>query len=384
MPLWAAQGERFEHQSNLWAKARQDDQIRMSPSQAKDFLEPESQSLERRYRPGCKDSPILRHHSDRSGNHRRILERCREFDNLNFASTQLQEEQERELTPETEQERQVQRPPPATPAKHNLHADLRSFVSTGILKKPSIAYKSAFEALRNTTAASHLDVSQFPSGLLVTNDFATTVQVSKGSHSMDVYQRPVQWVLTSSCTDGSSGRKIARHMIIVSPYEASHLLPEIRNSKKVAIHLYAPRQNLSFSSLDRLRLYNVPAGSDGIGIPDPLKIQLNLFSGQLYVGSYSEYRELCDFLGVASVKTPEGLTVAADGFIVGGNQARKTTFSQSPLKFLKVLMSQIRKECQEISKTHVGKILDGRLLGLSDFPSPTETTTALSLRTRTN
>lgn len=47
-------------------------------------------------------------------------------------------------------------------------------------------------------------------------------------------------------------------MIIVSPFKANHLLPEIQKSTFVTLHLYAPRQNEGFSSLDRLDLYSVP------------------------------------------------------------------------------------------------------------------------------
>jgi hypothetical protein len=61
-------------------------------------------------------------------------------------------------------------------------------------------------------------------------------------------------------------------------------------------------------------------------IPDSIKIQLDLFAGQLYIGSYIEYQQLCDFLGMAYIKTTEGLTVADDGFMLGENE--KTTFTK--------------------------------------------------------
>ncbi|KAH1292944.1 hypothetical protein KXX11_009488 [Aspergillus fumigatus] len=161
-----------------------------------------------------------------------------------------------------------------------------------------------------------------------------------------------------------------------------HLLPEVRRSTGATIHLYAPRQNLSFVSLDRLDLYNIPSRPDSIDIPDDLKIQLNLFAGQLYIASYPEYLRLCDTLGVASAATPDNFTVAADGFILQGNVTSKSTFSQSPLKFLQVLLSQIRKDGQDISKTHIGRLLDGRLLELRDFDPAIEefTPTSLSIR----
>jgi hypothetical protein len=316
---------------------------------------------------------------------RLISERCRVFDDLNFASAQLREEQERELAPEIEQERQIERPPPATPNQHSLHADLLAFVSTGILKEQSSAYRPAFEALRNTSAARYLDVSQFPSGLRVTTDFATTIQLQKGSSCLsDTYQRPVQWVLTHSIYDSTSGKRSANQVMIIIPYEAMHLLPVVRRSTGATIHLYAPRQNLSFVPLDRLDLYNIPSRPDAIDIPDDLKMQLNLFAGQLYIASYREYLRLCDTLGVASVATPENFSVAADGFILRGNVTSKSTFSQSPLKILKVLLSQIRKDGQDISKTHIGKILDGKLLELRDFDSAIEELMPTRLRIRSH
>ena len=112
------------------------------------------------------------------------------------------------------------------------------------------------------------------------------------------------------------------------------------------------------------------AATASIKIPDSIRIQLDLFAGQLYIGSYIEYQQLCDFLGVAYIKTPEGLTVADDGFILGENE--KTTFSRSPLKFLEALMSQVRKDCQVIDKTHLGKILRGMILCPSDFQPSAE------------
>ncbi|KAF7592481.1 hypothetical protein BBP40_000216 [Aspergillus hancockii] len=383
MPLWAAQGKRYVHQCRLWEAASQGGKVQLSLSRASEFLEPEAQSLDDRYRPRRGDAPVLHHQSDESTPMCLISERCREFDDLNFASAQLREEQERELAPEIEQERQIERPPPAKPNQHCLHEDLLTFVSTGILKEHSSAFRPAFEALRNTSAARYLDLSQFPSGLRVTTDFATTIQLREGSSSLsDTYQRPVQWVLTHSIYDSTSGKRNASQVIIISPYEAMHLLPEVRRSAGATIHLYAPRQNLSFVSLDRLDLYNIPSRPDSIDIPDDLKIQLNLFAGQLYIASYPEYLRLCDTLGVASAATPDNFSVAADGFILRGNVTSKSTFSQSPLKFLQVLLSQIRKDGQDISKTHIGKLLDGRLLELRDFDSAIEelTPTRLSIR----
>ncbi|KAL4895588.1 hypothetical protein BDV59DRAFT_211254 [Aspergillus ambiguus] len=366
IPLWAVQGERFERQSNLWREIRKGGQTKMSASQAEAFLEPESKSLEQRYRPGFRNSSVPASESDDRETVRLIMDKCRQFCHINFGSTQLQEEQERELAPEIEQERQIQRPPSANAQKHYLHPDLCSFVSTGVLDTSSRCFMPAFKTLRTTSARKYLDVAQFLSELLVTSDFASAVQTPKGQPS-DSYMRPIEWVLTSS---GSSppDNAVVKHMVIISPYEANLLVSKVRESAAgVRMHLYAPRQKQSFPPLDKLTLYSVPARSTDIHIPKSLRIQLNLFSGQLYISSYDEYLEICDFLGVASVTAPDNMVVAADGWIVSGGQQTRT-FKQSPLKFLRVLMSQIRKDGQEIDKTHLGKIIDGKLLSKVDFP----------------
>ncbi|KAL4812455.1 hypothetical protein BDW67DRAFT_193625 [Aspergillus spinulosporus] len=378
IPLWAIQGERFERQNNLWNRSRRDGETKMTQTLAEGFLEQESQSIEQRYRPRSDHDapPFIQSNNDDNDNIRLILERCREFKDINFRSTQLQEEQERQLAPEVEQEREVQRPPPATPEDHSVHPDLRYFVATGILKEGSDAFMPAFQALADTSAAKYLNVSEFAehsdvaeptSGLLVTRDFARTVQVPKLlSSTMDDYQRPVQWVLTG-IADSSSRRneKTVKHMIVISPYEANELHSEIRKSKEVMVHLYAPRQNRNFPALDKLDLYTVPqADTVVLDIPAAIRIQLNLFAGQLYISSIDEYHEICSFLGIAYYAAPDGLTVSPDGFIMTPDKAK---FSKSPLKFLKVLMSQIRKDGQEVDKTHIGKLLDGKLLTIDDF-----------------
>ncbi|KAJ5185732.1 hypothetical protein N7472_010572 [Penicillium cf. griseofulvum] len=192
------------------------------------------------------------------------------------------------------------------------------------------------------------------------------VKVNGVSGTLDAFQRPVRWILTSSFPSPSGTARTVEHMIIISPYEANCLLPDIRRSKCVTLHQYAPRQNFAFGSLDKLSLYNVPEDSGTIEIPDELRMQLNLFAGQLYLESYAEYQRLCAFLGVASVATSGDICVDTHGFIESEDN-KGSAFRQSPIEFLKVLMSQIRKDAQDIDKTHVGRILNGLLLFPSDF-----------------
>jgi len=88
-------------------------------------------------------------------------------------------------------------------------------------------------------------------------------------------------------------------MVIISPFEANNLMPQIETSTAVHLHLYAPRSNLAFQPLDHLKLYTVPALPADWTVPVELVLQINLFAGQLYFRSYNEYKAACEFLGLA-------------------------------------------------------------------------------------
>ena len=69
-----------------------------------------------------------------------IRAKCREFELASFSNARLQEEQERELSPENEQERQVELPPALIPYIHDFHQDVNRFVHQGILDRNSNAF----------------------------------------------------------------------------------------------------------------------------------------------------------------------------------------------------------------------------------------------------
>ncbi|OJJ43588.1 hypothetical protein ASPZODRAFT_28243 [Penicilliopsis zonata CBS 506.65] len=331
IPLWAAQGRRFQRQEALW-------EADVDSVHAQLFLEDESQSLSERYQP--KQQEVID-----TAPADAITARCREFDNLDLAA-HFHEEQERELSPEIEQERHVQRPPPVDPAKHAIHPDVHRFISTG-MKATSSAFIPAFEALENTSIAGTFDLSQFPRNLWVTDDFARTV-LARGAS--DLYQRGVQWIITSQFS-----------MVIVSPYEADQLIDSIKKSTHVTLHIYGPRQNQRFRSLDSLDWYSVPSGRT---VPRESIVQLNLFAGQLYLGTFEEYVEVCNFLNLAWESTRDDQRIAADGFILDQTQSRR--FKTSPVQFLRGLLQSIRAH-GGMDRTHLGRMLDGVLLSRGDF-----------------
>ncbi len=178
----------------------------------------------------------------------------------------------------------------------------------------------------------------------------------------DAYQRPVQWIL-SSIDAGSSNT--VKYMVIISPFEAQELLPLINKCRKVTLHIYAPRPSLGFRPLDALDLFTAGRPFDARSVPRSLILQLNLFAGQLYLSSFTEYTEVCDFLGLAWRAAEEGVSVSTDGFIVPASG--QGGFKDSPVEFLKVLTTKIRRNCEGIEKTHLGKMLNGGLLEEADF-----------------
>lgn len=357
MAVWATQGRRHEHHEKLWERARVSN-APMTKADASEFLEQEAQSLEARYRPVIEDADTDIDHASQADEDL-ITERCRNFGSLNHRPSALNEEQERELAPEIQQERQVQKKLVAVPLQHHVHPDLRHFVSTGTLPEDSQCCIPALRTLAETSAAAHLDLETYNSNLLATVDFARPVR--GGSSTMfvsDSFQRSVQWILTSG-SDEEVG-----HMIIISPFEAQELLPDISNSERVSLHLYAPRLSLGYRRLDTLDLYTIPSRPPR-RIPQSLIIELNLFAGQLYFSSLDEYLRVSEFLQISIYERAGKQGV--DGNSQEGQQVVSSRVEQEPLKFFNVLMTKIRRNCESIDKTHVGYVLDDRILGAEHF-----------------
>ena len=396
VPLWAIQGERHLRQDEIWKRA--DKLGGFSPSMVEEYLEPEAMTLEQRYCPkpatnrdidlvnGMTNLTLGAQHSLQNDNltsqRAAINAKLIAFrDATDTApSATLQEEQERELAPEIEEERHVSRPPPRQALPHNLHPDVRQFINTGHIVKNSPAFIRPFAAFSKTSAAPLFDapLSAFPSDLLSTQDFARTVKEAGPAYCADAYQRGVQWVVTTNADCGTAMR-----MVIVSPWEASEIKRIIAtavqeqsqdsNLPPVALHAYLPRSSLAFRSMEDLKTYTVsavPVAADWTA-PAGLVMQLNLFAGQLYLGSYVEYVRLCRYLGLAYTENEGVEAVAQDGF-VGKKLYPECEFESSPVAFLAEVYKKIRRDCVGIEKTHMGKILAGQILTEADFEGAAE------------
>jgi hypothetical protein len=377
IPLWAMQGERFVRHKPLWDGVQADDKYTAAHAQALTFREKEARSLDDRYRPRVGDAQhtLARLSDTVDPGMQLVVERCQQFQDISFNASTLQEEQERELSPETEQERQIYKPAPAKPLRHELHPDIEHLARTGELSHsgPLWSSKTAFASLGETSLAK-LPAAETLGGkmrLLASRDFATSVERT-GHGSADEYQKSVQWVLSIRL----EGSTTIRQAMVISPFEACALIPIVEKSDISALHLYNARDNSAHDSLDELTFFTITNGSATaaepirLAFPRYLAMQLNLFAGQLYFSTYNDYRLTCRLLGLACEKAAPGMHVAFDGFIersaaglVGGDSG----LTESPVGFLRKLVTQVRRQGKGISKTHVGAMLEGRILEREEF-----------------
>jgi len=293
-----------------------------------------------------------------------IRAKCQEFDIQSFGTATLQEEQERELSPENEREQQVELPPLMKPCYHKVHQDVRRLVVDGVLNCSSDAFRPAFEIFKDTTACTYYESGAWCTYLLVTTDFASTVCVAAGE-SLDSFLRPVHWII--SCRSGSS-----IGYVIVSPHEAQELLPSVRKHKKVTLHVYSPRLNYSVRTLEDLAFCAVPPVPKTWPTP-VVANQLGLFAGQLYFRTYEDYKSLCHFLGLCSFTPDEQTKIACDSFISSTNRDLldptwnlACLFKISPVAFLRAIIS-FRRKGQSTNISHIGQILNGELVSRDQF-----------------
>ncbi|KAK3312595.1 hypothetical protein B0H66DRAFT_607658 [Apodospora peruviana] len=337
VPLWATQGIRHARQEAIWKRVEENGGV-FSSSDAQEYLEPEAMCLEERLPTQASADPSAddktAKHGEMDAHTRAIREKLVAFSRAtsSTASSALQEEQERELAPEIEEERQVARPPPRIALPHKLDHRLVQFVRTGNTKLlTSAAFRPCYSVMSTTSAAALFapGIATFPTDLLVTEDFARTVDTTGPMYRSDSYQRGVQWVFVrfARTAQDENANPASPAMVVVSQWEASRLkhvietLPKPSKSQgsssvPVTLHAYLPRPNLTFSFMEHLKGYTVPAVAADWEPPPDLVMQLNLFAGQLYLRSYNEYKRVCGYLGLAYAENEDEETaVPPDGFV---------------------------------------------------------------------
>ncbi|KAI5993335.1 hypothetical protein EDD15DRAFT_2439801 [Pisolithus albus] len=354
-PYWAQQGRDHSLRHSAWSKFCNGE---ITPQElATTWCQPDAKTLEELYAP-CNpgERPLLSIPA--------IDQRCQELGVSSSTNLNMNEEQEREIIHEIERETQVERPPPAIPAMHRVSVEVRHFVRTGMVApSPRKAFILMFDSFRNATPFAQ-EESAWSQHIFATSDYCTVVQGRAGTN-VGEYLRPVNWILSSQL----GGSTI---LVILSPFEVNELLPEIRSSSFVRLHIYTPRAQARMLPCDDLSLYTIPSAPSYPIPPASLVDQINLFAGQLYLRDYTTYLRLCRFLCVyADDLAGEGdLEVESDSFIAPAHRplaARSIdSFHKSPLPFLKHFIN-LRRRGMNFVATHMGKILDGRLLKAEDF-----------------
>jgi hypothetical protein len=353
LPHWAQQG--FDHHQRLLAYKCYGSFGNLDFLK-KTWLQLESRTLEQMYDP-ISDAQGTGASSDIT----RIPALSERMDRLgvtNLVDVRMAEEQEREVNHEVERERQVERPPKVHPAQHIIHDDIRNFVSTGKLPESSKHILPLFYPMGIDKALNSM-VEWSPSPL-ATADFAVTIANSSPMRLTD-YLRPVNWVLSSG-----SGKNCV--VMVISPPEANELLPIVRKSNEVRLHVYAPRVNPSMRSFSDLAFYLV-TGSPGKAwsAPAHIRTELNLFSGQLYFDSREEYEKVCVLLALYMAH-PGATQIELDGFVRPAYRTgERSPFDTSRIALFKALIG-LRRKGMGYGETDLGRVLDARPLS-SEFES---------------
>ena len=362
--LWANQGLSFADRQSAWKAYKEAYKAGVPPpiELSEALREKESHTLNELY--GSGRVGMMRHDEAYNGRLKeKIRERCKGFGVHPTQDAKMQEEQEREVAQEKEEERQIERPPPATPLRHRLSNDIKRFISTGVIPTRSKYIIPALRSLSRTTLESFAEQSganAFPH-IWVTEDFASTIQTTASNNAASVirdeFLRSIQWVLSSTKE---------KHLVLLSPFEANALIDDVRESLFVTLHVYSPRSSWNMRSFDDLRSFMVPHRKSAPDKPPHIISELNLFAGQLYFASGEVYRETCKILGLYLRDPPANVSdeIDATGFvrdptarIILGLQGAQ--FSESPVTFLRTLTG-LRRKGQGFLPTHLGKVLHSR------------------------
>ncbi|RYO87685.1 hypothetical protein DL766_002059 [Monosporascus sp. MC13-8B] len=132
IPLWAMQGFRHQRQEVIWNnKIAHGSELTLESRDLQGYFEDEAMSLEERYHPSHQTTGHVfsslaadKELAQRKEQVDRIRATCERYQIASFSSATLSEEQERELAPEMEQERQTERPNLMEPKQHTIHRDV--------------------------------------------------------------------------------------------------------------------------------------------------------------------------------------------------------------------------------------------------------------------
>ena len=345
LPHWAQQGLDHHKRFEAYKEYISTKDLEVLKSA---WLQRESRTLEEMYGP-VPDATMSSEINTISS----LRERVERLGVTKMADVRMAEEQEREVDHEVELERQIERPPKTRPARHVLHEDILEFVRTGDLPRSSRHISPLLDPLDMAKALD--STTEWSPSPLVTEDFTTTIlRASSDREHLTDFLRPINWILTSGSGKHST-------VVVISPYEANALLPDIRKSKEVRLHVYASRVTSSMRSFSDLTFHTIP-DSPGApwSAPAHVRMELNLFAGQLYFDYGEEYEKVCVMLALKMAHPRAECEV--DGFVLPKHRTGENSpFAQSKITILKTLIS-LRRKGMGYSRTHLGQILNAHPL----------------------
>jgi hypothetical protein len=367
---WKMQGYEFAARQYGWERMRTE--IPAAEETQALFCQQESRSLAQLY--GVEERKLARTQAEQKRMNLAqnptldaIDRHCELFEPFSSDEARAQEQQEVELVHEQEVEREVERPPAATPATHSVHPHVEYFATTGLLIPNSPAFRTVQRSFEHTSLVFPTGGTSAFGNLIVTNDFYHTIQRTRtgSTSSIDDFLRPVEWVVTGQGQQGL-------FLVLFSPYEVNELFPVFRTSTKAKLHLFAPRTKWGMRSLEDLRLFNLPTNIPRSPISSPLAQQLNLYSGTLYLRDLQSYRDICRTLrlrfgDIAAAMADMGV-INSNGFVKDQCTREELGFigegfEEDPVQFLRKLF-HLRRNGRSFLPSHLGQILFG--VGLPD------------------
>ncbi|OAP61733.1 hypothetical protein AYL99_03936 [Fonsecaea erecta] len=294
-----------------------------------------------------------------------IHDLCAEFErtrSIDFNDNDITQEQEREVLHEVEEEREVQRPREVEPATPQYCRSLLAVIKGDESPNSTIELHPCFKLLEQTRLGLYYKQAEFPTDVLVTQDFMRTIQ-SHDDSPKDDFLRPVQWVVkTSTITQP----------VIISPYEANVFFHAIRGSSSTTLHLFQARTSRGMISFDGLNICEIPASNSSGKIEPQAIALLGLFAGQLYFSSFEHYKEFCTLIGLFDGERPlpRKRQVGNDNFVSPScrkaNSWTECSFTISPVPWIKEFID-MRRAGIEWTHTHLGRVLNGQILQREDF-----------------
>lgn len=251
------------------------------------------------------------------------------------------EEQEREVAVEVQVVQQVQRPPNMKPAKHELRQDVVTFARWGLLTPGSSAYTIAFNATDGVSKkADSGTLCKSEAALFATRDHLHAVD----NCASDEYHRAVHWLIWH--------KQSPDILLIISPFEAEKLLPELAKSTGAHLLTYAAPAARGMVHFSDLKFFSYPPLTRGWTAPARAAEQLSIFAGTIYF-KYDDYASLSSYLGLEAGTAPRTATAQA------GQLCKK------PLVFLREWLA-VRRKGQDFSRTPMGYVCRSRKLGPTD------------------